>query len=84
MDTTEIINRLKKIITPYVSDKQAVETLTADTDFITDLNINSANLVDIVLDIEDDFKIEIDNESMQKMLTVDATINIIKTKLAQS
>jgi acyl carrier protein len=40
---------------------------TEDTDFITDLNINSANLVDIILD-EDYFKIHIDNESMEKWL----------------
>ena len=83
MDTSEIINRLKNIIKPYVSDQQAVETLTESTDFITDLKINSANLVDIVLDIEEEFKIAIDNESMEKMLTVEATLNIIKTKLAQ-
>ena len=47
------------------------------------LKINSANLVDIVLDVEEVFKIEIDNESMAKMLTVEATINIIKSKLNQ-
>jgi hypothetical protein len=29
------------------------------------LNINSANLVDIILDVEDHFKIHIDNESME-------------------
>lgn len=83
MDTSEIINRLKNIIKPYVTDQQAVETLTESTDFITDLKINSANLVDIVLDIEEEFKIAIDNESMEKMLTVEATLNIIKTKLDQ-
>jgi len=83
MDSTEIIDRLKHIIKPYVSDPQAMENLTESTDFIRDLKINSANLVDIVLDIEEDFKIVIDNESMEKMLNVEATLNIINTKLAQ-
>lgn len=83
MENIEIIDKLKSIIKPYVTDQNAMENLTVTTDFITDLKINSANLVDIVLDVEEAFKIEIDNESMEKMLTVDATLNIIKNKLQQ-
>jgi lactate dehydrogenase-like 2-hydroxyacid dehydrogenase len=41
------------------------------------LNINSANLVDIILDVEDHFKIHIDNESMEKMVDVKSTLEII-------
>jgi acyl carrier protein len=55
-----------------------------DTDFITDLNINSANLVDIILDVEDAFQIHIDNESMEKMMNVKATLLIIETKLSEN
>lgn len=81
MENLEIIDRLKRIIKPYVSDIEAMENLTERTDFIGDLKINSANLVDIVLDVEEEFKIDIDNESMAKMLTVEATIDIIRSKL---
>ena len=52
--------------------------------FINDLKINSANLVDVVLDVEDEFDIEIDNDSMEKMLSVKAAIEIIESKLAES
>lgn len=83
MENIEIIEQLKSIIKPYVNDPEAMKNLTESTDFITDLKINSANLVDIVLDVEEAFNIEIDNESMAKMLTVEATINIIKSKLHQ-
>ena len=83
MENNQIIEQLKSIIKPYVNDAEAMKNLTESTDFITDLKINSANLVDIVLDVEEVFKIEIDNESMAKMLTVEATINIIKSKLDQ-
>ena len=83
MENNQIIEQLKSIIKPYVNDAEAMKNLTESTDFITDLKINSANLVDIVLDVEEVFKIEIDNESMAKMLTVEATINIIKSKLHQ-
>lgn len=81
MEKTEIIDKLKHIIKPYVNDQSAMENLTESTDFIRDLKINSANLVDIVLDVEEEFSISIDNESMEKMLTMDATIAIIESKL---
>lgn len=77
-----IINDLKEIITPYVDDKGKIESIHGDTDFLTDLKINSANLVDIVLDIEEKFGITIDDAAMNKMFTVKATIAIIEEKLA--
>lgn len=83
MDKTEIIQRLKTIVKPFVINKDAFESIDENTDFIKDLNINSANLVDIVLDVEEAFGIEIDNQSMERMLTVKATLNIIETKLAE-
>ena len=83
MDKTAIIERLKTIVKPFVKNEEAFDNIDEDTDFITDLNINSANLVDIVLDVEDAFGIEIDNQSMEKMLTVKATLDIIETKLAE-
>lgn len=77
----ELIETLKKIVKPYVQDEQAFENVTEDTDFIKDLKINSANLVDIALDVEEAYDIEIDNESMERMLTVGAAVEIIMSKL---
>ncbi len=34
------IEELKKIIKPYVQNQEAIETLTEETDFIKDLQIN--------------------------------------------
>lgn len=83
MTKEQIIEKLKPIVKPFVKEKEAFENLTEKTDFINDLNINSANLVDIVLDVEDAFKIVIDNESMEKMLTVESTVAIIQSKLSE-
>jgi acyl carrier protein len=83
MDRAEIIARLKPIVSTYVEDKEQLENLSETTDFIKDLRINSANLVDIVLDVEEEFGIVIDNLSMEKMLSVGASIDIIETKLAE-
>lgn len=84
MNKEELINSLKKIIKPYVQDEEAFKLLSEETDFINDLKINSANLVDIILDLEDEFDIEIDDKSMEKMLSVKAAIDIIITKLTKS
>ena len=84
MKKEELIDKLKTIVKPYVQDEEAYQNLTAETDFINDLKINSANLVDIVLDVEDAFDIEIDNESMERMLTVENAIEIVQDKLSGS
>ena len=84
MTRKERITSLKKIVKPYVQDQEAFKNLSEETDFINDLKINSANLVDVILDVEDEFDIVIDNESMEKMLSVKAAMEIIETKLAKS
>lgn len=83
MNKEETISKLKAIIKPFVNNEEAFENLSESTDFTTDLNINSANLVDIILDVEEAFDINIDNQSMEKMLTIKATLEIIETKLAE-
>ena len=83
MNREEAINKLKTIIAPYAKNADAIAFLNEESDFLTDLKINSANLVDVVLDIEEEFDITIDSESMEKMLTVGAAIDIIEGKLAE-
>lgn len=74
---------LKSIVEPYVQDKTALENISTETDFINDLKINSANLVDIVLDIEDKYDIIIDNDSMDQMLNVKSALSIIELKVTE-
>ena len=80
MTQEEIIEKLKVIIAPYAKDKEALAHLNPDSDFIKDLKVNSANLVDIVLDVEETFDIEVDNDSMAGMLTVGAAVQIVQEK----
>lgn len=82
MNKEQTLQELKSIIKPYIQNQEAFEVLTEDTDFINDLKINSANLVDVILDIEEKYNIVIDNESMERMVNVKAALEIIETKLA--
>jgi len=81
MTEQNIEEKLKEIIKPYVGDEEAFKTLTSESHLLTDLKINSAHLVDVILDAEEIFDIEIDDESAEKMLTVQAALDVITLKL---
>lgn len=83
MNKEATIEKLKTIVEPYIQNQEAFDSLTEDTDFINDLKINSANLVDVILDIEEQYEIVIDNQSMERMLDVKSAMEIIETKLSE-
>ena len=82
MKKEELIDKLKTIVQPYIQNEEAFANLSEETDFINDLKINSANLVDVILDVEDAFDIRIENDDMEKMTSVKAAMAIVNEKLA--
>jgi acyl carrier protein len=82
MEKEALIAKLKTIVEPYIQDEEAFKNLSENTDFVKDLKINSANLVDVILDVEEVFDITIENEDMEKMLSVKAAMDIVNEKLA--
>jgi len=83
MNREAIVEKLKSIIKPYIQNQEAFDNLSESTDFINDLKINSANLVDVILDIEEEYDIVIDNQAMERMLDVKSALDIIETKLSE-
>ena len=81
MDRTAILSELKKVLAPYTEDKAMLEGLNEQTDLIKDLKINSANLVDIIIDAESQYNIEIDFDAAEKMYNVGNCIDVIAEKL---
>jgi len=77
----EIIDELKKVLTPYTEDKELLGGINEETNLITDLKINSANLVDIIIDAESKYNIEIDLDSAEKMTNVGSCIDVIVEKM---
>ena len=78
----ERYQKLKEIVQTYLPDDVSVEAIQLESNFTQELNINSANLVDIVLDVEDTFDIMLENEDMDGMQTVADALKIIDTKIA--
>ena len=79
----EKYKKLKSIVAMYLPDDVSVDAIQMESNFTTELNINSANLVDIVLDVEDTFDIMLENEDMDGMLTVKDALQIIDKKIAE-
>ncbi|MFT7073136.1 acyl carrier protein [Patiriisocius sp. Uisw_017] len=81
MTTEEIYEKLLPIVKTYLPDDVDQKDINLDSDLTKELNINSAHLVDVVLDAEDTFDIEFANEDMEKLRTINDAIEIIKHKL---
>ena len=79
---SEILNKLKEIIKPYLGIEIELEQLNGDEHLIDDLKINSAHIVDIIIDIESAFDIIIDDESINQMNSVNDSIEVIKKQIA--
>jgi len=73
---------LKGIIKIYLPEDVSVDSITPQSHLVNELNINSANLVDVVLDIEDHFDITIEDDEIEKMDTVKSALELISTKVA--
>ena len=83
MTRKEILIELKKVISPYTTNKEMLAGINENTDLIRDLKINSANLVDIIIDAESQYDIEIDYDEADKMMNVGSCIDVISEKIAQ-
>lgn len=81
MDRREILEELRKVLAPYTENKALLAGINEQTDLIKDLEINSANLVDIIIDAESKYNIEIDMDSAEKMITVGSCIDVIAEKM---
>lgn len=81
MERRAILDELKKVLYPYTENKDLLENIDEHTSLVKDLKINSANLVDIIIDAEAKYNIEIDFDSAEKIITVGDCINAIAEKI---
>ena len=82
MSEEQIYSQLETIIATYLPEDVSKEDISLDADLTRELNINSAHLVDVVLDVEDAFDIELSNDDMENLRTVNDAIGIIQKKIS--
>ena len=78
---TEVFEKVVKILTPYVKNQAALDSVSASTHILDELKVNSARLVDVVLEFEDVFDIEIADDDVDNVETVGNAIELIESKL---
>lgn len=71
--------QLKSIIKPYIPDPELLLTVTEDSDFLKDLKINSAHMIDVILDVEEAFDIRIEDEQAEQLKTVGDALRLISS-----
>lgn len=81
METLEIFNRVVKIISEFVKEPERLENISMDTLIIQDLKVNSARLVDIIIQSEDAFDIGIDDDDADQIKTIGDAVRVVERKL---
>lgn len=80
MNRDEITEQVLKILTPYVKNQAALDGVSAKTHILDELKVNSARLVDVILEFEDGFDIEIADEDVDSVGTVGDAVELIASK----
>lgn len=84
MTREEILKGLIEILdqTPPQVDSSKLNNVTEDTDFITDLEIPSTELINIIAKAENKFDVEFDDDDIDDMdSSVSGTIDLIEAAL---
>lgn len=82
MTRDEVFSKVVEIIAPFAKDQEAFENVSEDTDILQDLKVNSARLVDVILDFEDEFDIEVEDEDADAVNTVGDAVDLIQAKIS--
>ncbi len=69
-----------------VSDQMGVDKseITRETSFVNDLNADSLDTVELVMEFEDEFELSIPDEEAEKIQTVGQAIDYIKEHASKS
>ncbi|MEO7092822.1 MAG: phosphopantetheine-binding protein [Polyangiales bacterium] len=77
MDQQEVFTKVVAILKPFVKAPEALATVSMETSVLKDLKVNSARLVDVVLEIEDNFGIAVTDAQADSVKTVGDAVNLI-------
>jgi acyl carrier protein len=77
MEQSQVFDKVVSILKPFVKAPEALATVGMESFIVKDLKVNSARLVDVVLEIEDSFGIAIADADADKVKTVGDAVNLI-------
>ena len=76
MAATNVLERVGKIVAEQMGVDKA--KIAAETSFVNDLGADSLDIVELVMELEDEFDISIPDEDAEKIQTVGQAIKYIE------
>jgi acyl carrier protein len=76
---SNIEDRVKEIISENLGVNK--ETITRETSFIEDIGADSLDIVELVMELEEEFEITIPDEQAEKIKTVGEAIDYIEKEM---
>jgi acyl carrier protein len=73
---------MKEKVIKIVSEttKMDASTITESTHFIDDLNLDSLDMVELMMKMEDDFGVEIPEDQTEKLKTIGDVVQFLESK----
>ena len=71
------LEKIKAIIAEVLNID--ADSITEDTTFVDDLGADSLDIFQIIMGIEEEYDIELDNESVEQIQAVDDAVEAIRT-----
>jgi len=71
------LEKIKAIIAEFLNID--ADSITEDTTFVDDLGADSLDIFQIIMGIEEEYDIELDNESVEQIQTVGDAVEAIRT-----
>lgn len=77
------VEEIKEKVVGIVSEQMGVEKkeITMETSFVNDLNADSLDTVELVMEFEDDFELSIPDDEAEKIQTVGQAVEYIRKAL---
>ena len=75
---SDVMERVKKIVIDRLGVEEAEVTL--DANFKDDLGADSLDVVELVMELEDEFDLEISDEDAEKVTTVGEVVKYIEAQ----
>lgn len=79
MNQEEIFKKIQKLLGAQFDVSE--DKITMQTDIAKDLGADSLDVIDILMSVEDEFKIEVPDEDAENVKTVEQMVEYIKNKL---
>jgi len=79
VDRKEIMGKVRKIISEKLGVEE--EKVVEEAKLIDDLGADSLDLVDLIMDLENEFDVKVDDSDIEKISTVGEVVDYITKKL---